>query len=90
MSKRTTIRLEDLKAKANNVFRTSEDDYADGRRHIQSFVESILMEAKQYKGFGYLTKDKVAPGKSFGIEWAGYGSAASAPTFHDQTRIEFF
>ncbi len=86
MSKRTTIHLAALKAKANAVFRTSENDYADGRKHIQSFVESILMDAGQYRGFGYLSKDKVAPGKSFGIDWA----PAGGPRFHDQTRIEFF
>jgi hypothetical protein len=86
MSKRTTIHLADLKAKANNVFRASENEYADGRRHIQSFVESLLMEAGQYKGFGYLTKDRVAPGKSFGIEF----DASNKPTFYDQSRVCFY
>jgi hypothetical protein len=43
------------------------------------------MEADQYKGFGYLSKDKVAPGKTFGIEFVG-----NEPKFHDHTRIEFF
>jgi hypothetical protein len=86
MSKRTTIHLAALKAKANAVFRTSENDYADGRKHIQSFVESVLMDARQYRGFGYLSKDKVDPGKSFGIEF----TADNEPKFHDQTRIEFF
>ena len=90
MSKRTTIRLADLKAKANNVFRASKNEYADGRRHIQSFVESLLMEAGQYRGFGYLTKDKVAPGKSHGIEWTLAEPGQAQPTFRDQTRIEFF
>ncbi len=85
MSKRATIHLADLKTKANAVFRTSENDYADGRRHIQSFVESVLLDAGQYKGFGYLSANKVAPGKTFGIGWE-----AGAPIFHDQTRIEFF
>ena len=47
MSKRKTIQIADLKAKANKVFRESEDDYADGRRHIQNFVENVLMEADQ-------------------------------------------
>lgn len=85
MSKRKTIAIADLKAKANKVFRDSENDYADGRRHIQSFVENLLMEVGQYKGFGYLSKDGVAPGKTFGIEFVG-----NEPKFHDHTRIEFF
>lgn len=85
MSKRKTISIEDLKAQANKVFRDSENDYADGRKHIASFVEDTLMRAGQYKGFGYLSKDSVAPGKTFGIEFKN-----NEPVFHDQTRIELF
>lgn len=89
MSKRTTIRLDDLKLKANAVFRASEDKYDDGRRHIQTFVESLLMEAGQYKGFGYLSKSEVAEGKSFGIEWRTSPQGKDEPVFHDQSRVKF-
>jgi hypothetical protein len=90
MTKRTTIKFEALKAEANKVFRESQDGYADGRRAIQSFVDSVLMDAGQYKGFGYLTKDRVAPGNSFGIEWAPVEPGQVQPKFFDQTRIEFY
>ena len=85
--KRKTIDLAYIKLKANTVLRDSEDAYADGRRHIQSFVEDILMKTDSYAGFAYLTKDEAAPGKSHGIEWS---EAAPGPTFKDQTRIRFF
>jgi hypothetical protein len=54
------------------------------RRAIQTFVDSILMEAGQYKGFAYLTADKAAPGKSFGVEFPEDGGF---PFFRDHTRI---
>jgi hypothetical protein len=43
------------------------------RRAIQTFVDSMLMEAGQYKRFAYLTADKAAPGKSFGVEFSEDG-----------------
>lgn len=85
MSKRKTIRIEDLKAQANKVFRESADDYTEGRKHIATFVNDISHQTGQYKGFGYLSKDSVAPGKTFGIEFKN-----NAPIFHDHTRIEIF
>lgn len=85
MRKMKTIQVDALKARANLVFKNSENDYTDGRRHIQTFVEHILMETGNYKGFGYLSKDAVAKDKTFGIEFTG-----NEPKFHDQTRIEFF
>lgn len=80
-----TLKIDALRAEANKVFATSEDCYADGRKHIATFIEKILMDTKNYRGFAYLPQDKVAPGKSYGIEFTG-----NEPKFHDQTRIEFF
>jgi hypothetical protein len=50
------------------------------RRADQTFVDSILMEAGQYKGFAYLTADKAAPGKSFGVEFPEGGGSHSFVT----------
>lgn len=81
-----TIQVEALKVKANKIFKTSENDYEAGRRHIQTFVEDILMATGNYKGFNYLLKNEVGEGKTFGIEY----TTDNGPIFHDQTRIEFF
>jgi hypothetical protein len=85
--KRQTVHIADLKAEANKVFRDSDDSYKDQRRAIQSFVDSILMRADQYKGFGYLPADRSKPGNSIGI---AFERADGTPHFPDPTRIEFF
>lgn len=86
MTKRTTIKYDEIKIEANKVFRESLDSYADGRRHIQTFVENLLMKADHYKGFGYLTQHNSVKGNSIGMKL----NADGRPTFFDETRIEFF
>jgi hypothetical protein len=80
--KRTTIEFDKIKAEANKVFRESQNGYADGRRAIQSFVDSVLMKAGHYKGFAYLSEDQSVPGNTIGIEF----NEANEPKFFDHTR----
>lgn len=85
--RRQTVKIAELKAEANKVFRESRDEYKVQRRAIQSFVDSLLMDAGQYKGFNYLPADKSLPGNSIGI---AYERADGTPHFPDETRIEFY
>jgi hypothetical protein len=85
MRKRKNLSVAEIKEQANKIMRESENDFSDGRRHIAMFVEDLLLRAGQYKGFGYLSKDSVAPGKSCGISFVD-----NEPKFHDHTRVEYF
>lgn len=80
-----TIAIADIIARANQVFRDSEDSYAEGRTATKLFVEDILMKTDNYNGFNYLTKSEAAPGKTHGIGWVD-----NEPKFYDQTRIKFY
>jgi len=56
---RKTIKVEMVKTMANN-FLAHKDTNIDERRAIVSFIESVLMESGNYKGFSYLETDEVA------------------------------
>jgi hypothetical protein len=79
-----TIAVDDVKARANQVFRDSGDEFKTGRAATKLFAEDILMKTGNYKGFRYLSAEETG-GKSFGIRFAHDGS----PIFPDQTRVAF-
>ena len=56
---RKTIKVEMVKTMANH-FLAHKDTNIDERRAIVSFIESVLMESGNYKGFSYLETDEVA------------------------------
>lgn len=85
MTKRKTVTIESLKKHANFFFKHSGDDYRQGRKILQSFVDSFLFDAGAYKGFRYLTKDEMKPGFSHGVEHTPEGAI-----FPDDSRISFF
>jgi hypothetical protein len=82
--KRSTIAVDEIKARANQVFRDSEDHFKTGRASTKLFVEDILMKTGNYRGFRYLSETETN-GKSFGIRFAHDNS----PIFEDQTRVAF-
>lgn len=86
MSKRKvkTIEIAAIRDKANKVFRDSGDEFKTGRASIKLFVDDILMQTGNYKGFRYLSAEETG-GKSFGIRFAHDGT----PIFPDQTRVAF-
>lgn len=87
MAKRKTVELEKIKLKVNEYFRTSKNESAVQRRTLQFFVTDLLMEAGQYQGFNYLTKNDVKEGLTTGMEWNETGDKV---TFKDQSRIFFY
>ena len=56
---RKTIKVDFVKTMANH-FLAHKDTNDDERQAIASFIESILMESGNYKGFSYLETDEVA------------------------------
>ena len=51
---RKTVKVIELVEKANRMLANSNDDRKDQRKGIASFIESVLFEADQYAGFGYI------------------------------------
>lgn len=85
MKKRKTFEVESLKEQANSFFLNSCNDFAAQRKAIQSFTSDILMQTGNYRGFGYLTKNDVKEGSTFGID------RTNLPvTFPDESRIFFY
>lgn len=65
-----TVKVSDLKEKANKLFLHSSDDLAQAREAVFSFVSHFLHETGNYRGFNYLTESDMQQsenGKSFGI-----------------------
>jgi len=83
--KRKTISVESIKEQANRFFLNSCNDFAAQRKAIQSFTSDILMQTKNYKGFGYLSKSDVKEGSTFGID-----RNTSPVSFPDDSRIFFY
>lgn len=93
MSKRRTIKIEELKARANQTFVDSEENFRDGRKAIYLFVEDILMKTDNYHGFRYLTQDELKPGVKPGIAFPESSEPfpeSGKPTFPDDSRIKFY
>jgi hypothetical protein len=62
---RKTVNIAHIVERANTYFQVSKPDQREARRMLQSFVESILHEAKAYHGFRYLTPDDM-PEREYG------------------------
>ena len=85
MKKRKTIEVEYLKNMANRFCESSSNELDGERRHIASFVSNALMMTGNYKGFGYLSRDDVKPGMTYGID------RSTVPhSFPDESRIFFY
>ena len=84
MAKRRTVEIEKLKRMANEYFVHSGDDYREARRAIQSFVEAILHDTDNYRGFMYLTAEQSKPGHSIGL---AYDLEAHKNIFPDDSRV---
>jgi len=84
---RKTIDINTVRKMANDYLRDSCDDAKEGRIAIMAFVENILLQSKQYKGYGYLTDVgmlKSLEGTTVGIR--DYGKFDNT----DNTRISYF
>jgi hypothetical protein len=82
------VKIETIKAQANETFRASVDEFATQRRAIHYFVADLLMKANAYKGFRYLEASDVEPGKSIGLI-RNPENAAGPHSFPDDSRIAF-
>ena len=51
---RKTIEIETVKQKVNNFLSESKDEMKGGRVALCVFVETILHETENYKGFSYI------------------------------------
>jgi hypothetical protein len=87
---RRTVQLRDLVAWVNERNRCSTCD-PQVRQGWNALVDSMLMTADAYSGFGYLTADELvgeAKGQPPGIVRDATGNNCHA--FPDETRIKFF
>lgn len=96
-----------IKDEANHFFAHSANEMVNERKAIQHFVSGLLMKSsrrKEYKGFGYLTRDQVPAGKTFGVTYTTvcterntcpntgvlHLKTKTIPSFHDESRIFFY
>ena len=86
MAKRQTVEVAKLKRMANEYFHNSGDPFRDARRAIQSFVEAVLHDTNNYRGFGYLTAEQSKPGHTLGVI---HNFETHEHAFPDDSRIYF-
>lgn len=55
--KKKTISIKELVDRANRVFKYSADEYKQGREALYLFINSILMDTGNYRGFAYIEKE---------------------------------
>jgi len=83
-----TIKVENVKTLANYILRNSPNESVEQRNTIHVFVSNLLMQAKAYKGFNYLSEDQVQPGDTFGIVFDE--SPARDHQYPDPSRTFFY
>ena len=83
---RKTIDISFIKEKANYYLRTSGNECVKERIQLASFVSTLLHEAKNYKGFNYLTSHQVENGLTWGIDYLADGK--NVP--RDESRVFFY
>ena len=54
---RTTVDIDDLKMRINDMLLHTADENVDGRHSLSVLMSTVLHNAGQYKGFAYLTPD---------------------------------
>jgi hypothetical protein len=86
MAKRQTVEVAKLKRMANEYFANSGGPFKDARRAIQSFVEAVLHDTGNYRGFQYLTAEQSKPGHSTGVI---HDFETGKHVFPDESRIYF-
>lgn len=86
MKTRKTIELKKVKDQANCFLLNSKNELQSARFSLQHFVAGLLIESGGYKGFGYLRKEDVAEGSTYGIEINPDGSKK----FPDESRVHFY
>lgn len=91
-NRRRTVKIEELKATANDCFRNSENEFREGRKAIKTFVEDILFQSNQYKGFRYLEQHDLEVGKTLGLIRDAVPVTTTNPSGHlfpDDSRVAF-
>lgn len=58
MSKRKTVSVSGLVARANRMLAVTPDDYVGERYGITAFLEAVLHDTDNYTGFGYLASER--------------------------------
>ena len=86
MKTRKTIEVEVIKERVNRFLAQSRNQDSEIRKGHHGLATILLMEVGAYRGFNYLRKEDVAPGLTFGVEWADNNK----PIFHDETRTFFY
>lgn len=81
---RKTIEIEKIKERANHFLANSWNIHDKERKGCKDLASMLLMDAGAYKGFQYLTKEKVGPLMTYGVEYVD-----GKPVRHDETRIYF-
>lgn len=84
---RKTIDISFIKEKANFYLRTSGNECVNERKQLFSFVSTLLFEARNYNGFGYLTENNVEKGLTWGIT---FGHNGSPNEYRDESRVFFY
>ena len=88
---RKTISVETIKSMVDGMLLNSEDDYQQGRSALANFLEKVLMDTGNYKGFSYLSgtdMTKSEYGTTVGIfEMKEFGEKFENT---DHTRVRYF
>jgi hypothetical protein len=58
-----TVNVRELVARANAALKATPDDWVGEREGISMFIQAILMDTDNYRGFGYLPSEFDEDGK---------------------------
>lgn len=94
---RKTIDIKTVKEMVNGMLLNSEDNYQQGRESLTFFLERVLMDSENYKGFRYLHIDDMKEshyGTSVGINLTEDKKIETDSTKlfknTDHTRVRYF
>jgi hypothetical protein len=87
---RKTISVDEVKACGNKILRES-TTAEETREGVIAFIEHVLLQSGNYKGFRYLPSSEVPEGTQPGIALAeGLAASKNIYVFPDPTRRYYF
>lgn len=85
---RKTILVSQIRDKANKFFLESSNENTQGRLAMITFLENLLHDTGNYRGFGYLDKKDVMTNSTYGIDFPLPESERFLNT--DSTRVFYY
>jgi hypothetical protein len=90
MAKKKNVTIEEIKARINSTLLHSVDDVKEHRIGLCLFLEKLLHDTGNYKGYSYLNNHDMATSRYGRTPGIVYGENKAEHKCHDPSRRQYF